>query len=147
MRDKQADKKRERILVLDLDDWCQQFFSSVLKMLDIDFTLATSVEQAREAIEKDAFDLLITDLHVPESLRFLDSCRHRDPTMHFIFMMHRQGEASYQMVYQERTDIVFKPLNMDELIRKIRNAMRQKQRRQMEEELRRLKQAAFRILE
>jgi DNA-binding NtrC family response regulator len=146
MGNPKADKKRERILVLDLDDWCQQFLSSVLKMLDIDFTLATSVDQAREALEKDPFDLLITDLQIPECLRFLDNCRHRDPTMHFIFMVHRQ-EASYQLVYQERTDIVLKPLNMDEIIRKIRNAIRQKQRRQMEEELRRLKQAAFRILE
>ncbi len=143
----QEDKKRERILVLELDDWCQQFLSSVIKMLGLEFTLATSVDEARQALEKDAFDLLITDLQVPESLRFLDTCRSQDPTMHFIFMVEKHREVSYRFIYQERTDIVLKPLNMDEIIRKIRNAIRQKQRLQMEEELRRLKQQVIRILE
>jgi len=42
-------------------------------------------------------------------------------------------------------DIVYKPLCLDEIARKIRHAMHQKNLRQAEEELRRMKQEAFRI--
>jgi DNA-binding NtrC family response regulator len=42
-------------------------------------------------------------------------------------------------------DIVYKPLNLDEIIRKIRHALHQKQLRRAEEELRRLKQEALRL--
>jgi DNA-binding NtrC family response regulator len=139
-------KKRERILVLDLDDWCQQFLSSVIKMLGCEFTLATSVEEAMRALEEEVFDLVITDLKVPEYQRFLENSRQRHPALHFILMTPQRGPTRYVVRY-ERTEIVSKPLSLDEIVRKIREAILQKHRRQMEEELRRLKQAAFRMLE
>jgi hypothetical protein len=45
----------------------------------------------------------------------------------------------------EQVDIVYKPLALDEIAGKIRHAIRQKQVRQAEEELRRLKQEALRM--
>jgi DNA-binding response OmpR family regulator len=42
-------------------------------------------------------------------------------------------------------DIVFKPLSLDETVRKIRHALRQKQLHQAEEDFRRLKQEALRF--
>jgi hypothetical protein len=41
---------------------------------------------------------------------------------------------------------VVKPLCLDEIVRKIRDAIHQKNLRRAEEEIRRLKQTAFRIL-
>ena len=56
-----------------------------------------------------------------------------------------QRNLSNQFFYLEQVDIVYKPLILDEITRKIRHAMHQKNLRQAEEELRRMKQEAFRI--
>ncbi|MDP1760942.1 MAG: hypothetical protein Q8L43_01835, partial [Deltaproteobacteria bacterium] len=56
-----------------------------------------------------------------------------------------QRNLSHQFFYLEQVDIVYKPLSLDEIARKIRHAMHQKNLRQAEEELRRMKQEAFRI--
>ncbi len=146
MRSLEARKKPERILVLDLDDWCQQFLSSVIKMLGCEYTLVTSVEEALKVLSEEVFDLVITDLKVPETPRLLDNCRQRFPCLHFILMTPRRVPTHYLIQY-ERTEIVSKPLSLDEIVRKIRQAILQKHRRQLEEDLRRLRQAAFRMLE
>jgi DNA-binding NtrC family response regulator len=59
-------------------------------------------------------------------------------------MLHHRTQT-HQMVYMEQVDIVYKPLALEEIARKIRHAIHQKQLRQAEEELRRLKQEALRI--
>jgi DNA-binding NtrC family response regulator len=146
MRSPEPRKKTERILVLDLDDWCQQFLSSVIKMLGCEYTLVTSVEEALKVLSEEVFDLLITDLKVPETPRLLDDCRQRFPSLHFILMTPRRVPTHYLVQY-EQTEIVSKPLSLDEIVRKIQQAILQKHRRQLEEDLRRLRQAAFRMLE
>jgi len=106
----------------------------------------TSVAEALQALEESAFDLLITDFKLAQQQqRLLESCRHRDPTMRVIFMLQKRSVTSH-MVYLEHADYVFKPLSLDEIVRKIRDAIHQKNLRRAEEEIRRLKQTAFRIL-
>ena len=136
-----------RILVVDRDDWCRQFLSSVIKLLGFEeFMLVNSVAEALDALQEGAFDLLIADLKFPDYRRLLEDARHRNPTMRFILMVQQRGYTQ-QLVYLEQVDIVYKPLSMDEIIRKIRYAIHQKNLRQAEEELRRLKQETFRLLE
>jgi len=145
MKDKDSACKA-RILVVDRDDWCREFLSSVIKLLGFeDFRLVDSVAEALEAMQECAFDLLIADLKFPDYRRLLEDARHRNPATRFILMMQQRVYAG-QMVYLEQVDIVYKPLSMDEIIRKIRYAIHQKNLRQAEEELRRLKQETFRRL-
>lgn len=141
-----AGSPRGRILVVDQDDWCREFLSSVIKLLGFaDFKLATSVAEALEALQESPFDLVITDLRLPEYHRLLDESRSRHPAVRFILMVQRRT-PTYQLLYLEHTDIVFKPLSLDDIARKIRQALHQKHLRQVEEELRRLTQGTFRIL-
>jgi len=136
-----------RILVVDRDDWCRQFLSSVIKLLGFEeFMLVNSVAEALDALQEGAFDLLIADLKFPDYRRLLEDARHRNPTMRFILMVQQRGYTQ-QLVYLEQVDIVYKPLSLDEIARKIRYAIHQKNLRQAEEELRRLKQETFRLLE
>jgi len=136
-----------RILVVDRDDWCRQFLSSVIKLLGFEeFMLVNSVAEALDALQEGAFDLLIADLKFPDYPRLLEDARHRNPTMRFILMVQQRGYTQ-QLVYLEQVDIVYKPLSLDEIARKIRHAIHQKNLRQAEEELRRLKQETFRLLE
>ncbi len=138
--------RRVRVLVLDPEDWCRDFLSSVIRLCGLqEFKMVASVAEALEALEESTFDLLITDLQMAQQQRLLERFHHRDPTMRFILMLQQRSQHS-QMVYLEHADYVFKPLSLDEIVRKIRDAIHQKNLRRAEEEIRRLKQAAFRIL-
>jgi len=136
---------RGHILVVDQEDWCREFLSSVIKLIGQEFKLVTSVAEALEALKESAFDLVITDLKLPEHRRLLDDVRSRYPATRFLIMVHQRAQMQ-NLMYLEQVDIVFKPLSLDEVVRKIRHAIHQKQLRQAEEEIRRLKQEAFRIL-
>lgn len=145
MMDK-AGSRPGRILVVDQEDWCREFLAAVIKLLGFEeLKLVTSVNEALTALEQSTFDLVITDFKLADNHRLLDDGRSRYPHMRFILMMHQQAPA-HQFLYLEQVDIVFKPLSLDEIVRKIRHAIHQKHLRQTEEELRRLKQEAFRIL-
>jgi DNA-binding NtrC family response regulator len=134
-----------RILVVDQEEWCRAFLASVIKLLGFeDCTLVNTVAEALAALEASDFDLVITDHRQPDYQRLLESARLRHPATRFIVMLH-QRTLSPPYFYLEQVDIVYKPLSMDEISRKIRHAMHQKNLRQTEEELKRMKQAAFRI--
>ncbi|HLD47639.1 MAG TPA: response regulator [Desulfobaccales bacterium] len=134
-----------RILVVDQEEWCRAFLSSVIKLLGfVDLKLVNTVPEALAALEEGPFDLVITDHRQPDHQQLIENARLRHPATRFIVMLHQRNLSS-QVVYFEQVDIVYKPLSMDEITRKIRHAMHQKNLRQTEEELKRMKQAAFRI--
>ena len=134
-----------RILVVDQEEWCRAFLSSVIKLLGfVDLKLVNTVPEALAALEEGPFDLVITDHRQPDHQQLIENARLRHPATRFIVMLHQRNLSS-QFVYFEQVDIVYKPLSMDEITRKIRHAMHQKNLRQTEEELKRMKQAAFRI--
>jgi DNA-binding NtrC family response regulator len=135
-----------RILVVDREDWCREFLSQVIKLLGVpDFRLVTTADEAFSILEETVFDLLITDLHFPDFHRLLENCHRRFPAMRFILMMHRQ--APFQpWAFQERVDVVVKPLSLFEMARKIREAMQLIHRIQVDEAIRRWKQEAFRFM-
>jgi DNA-binding NtrC family response regulator len=134
-----------RILVVDQEEWCRAFLSSVIKLLGIeDLKLVNTVSEALAALEEGPFDLVIIDHRQPDHQQFLESARLNHPAIRFIVMLHQRNLSS-QCFYLGQVDIVYKPLSMDEISRKIRHAMHQKNLRQAEEELRRMRQEAFRI--
>jgi DNA-binding NtrC family response regulator len=134
-----------RILVVDQEEWCRAFLSSVIKLLGYeDLKLVNTVPEALAALEEGPFDLVITDHRQPDHQQLLESARLNHPATRFIVMLH-QRNLSPQYFYLEQVDIVYKPLSMDEISRKIRHATHQKNLRQTEEELKRMKQEAFRI--
>ncbi len=134
-----------RILVVDQEEWCRAFLSSVIKLLGFEeCILVNTVAEALAALEENPFDLVITDHRQPDCQRLLENARLRHPATRFIIMLHQRTQH-HQFFYLEQVDIVYKPLSLDEIARKIRHAMHQKNLRQAQEELRRLKQEAFRI--
>jgi DNA-binding NtrC family response regulator len=136
---------RSRIMVVDQEDWVRDFLSSVIKLCGFEgYTLVNSVTEALEAMEQCPFDLIITDLKQPEHQRLLEQVRSRHPGTRFIVMIPQRAQVQH-LVYYEQVDIVYKPLGLDETVRKIRHALRQKQIHQAEEEFRRLKQEALRL--
>ncbi len=138
-------RSQGRILVVDQEEWCREFLASVIKLLGIEeATLVNTVPEALSALEEGPFDLVITDHRQPDYQALIENARLRHPATRFIVML-QQRTLSNQFFYLEQVDIVYKPLCLDEIARKIRHAMRQKHLRQAEEEFRRLKQESFRI--
>jgi DNA-binding NtrC family response regulator len=136
---------RSRILVVDTEDWVRAFLASVIKLCGYEeYTLVNSVAEALEAIEQCPYDLIITDLKQPQYQRLMEHVHFHHPGTRFIIMMQQRAQVQH-VVYYEQVDIVFKPLSLDETVRKIRHALRQRHLRQAEEEFRRLKQEALRM--
>jgi DNA-binding NtrC family response regulator len=133
------------ILVVDQEEWCRDFLTSVIKLLGIEeFKLVNTVAEALAALDENPFDLVITDHRQPDYQQLLENTRLRYPATRFIIMLQHRNQTN-QMFYLEQVDIVYKPLCLDEICRKIRHAIHQKNLRQVEEELRRMKQEALRI--
>jgi DNA-binding NtrC family response regulator len=134
-----------RILVVDQEEWCRAFLASVIKLLGIeDFKLVNTVAEALSLLDESSFDLVITDHRQPDYQRLLENARLRHPATRFIIMLHQRTQT-HQLFYLEQVDIVYKPLSLDEIARKIRHAIHQKNLQRAEEELRRMKQEALRM--
>ncbi len=137
---------RGRILVVDQDEWVREFMSQVSKFLGLEeLKLATTAEEALTALQESAFDLLITDLALAEHHRLLENFPQRFPGMRVLLMAEPQRRTSH-WVYRSEVDVVVKPFRLDDVVKKIREAIHQKHRQQVEVEFRRLKQEVFRIL-
>ena len=136
---------RGRILVVDQDDWCREFLSQVIKLWDFgEYRLATSVEEANAFLEQLSFDVLITDLNLPQYHQMIQDIRQRFPGMRLIGMLHQRSQLR-NVLYLEQMEIVIKPLSLDEMARKIREAILSKQRHKVEEDIQRLKHDGFRF--
>ncbi len=134
-----------RILVLDQEQWVREFLAAVIKLCGYEGSkLASSVAEALEALEQCSYDLIITDPKQLHYQSFLDQVRSRHPGTRFLIMVQQRAQTQH-LVYYEQVDVIFKPLSLDETVRKIRHAIRQKQLHQAEEDFRRLKQEALRL--
>jgi DNA-binding NtrC family response regulator len=135
-----------RILVVDQDDWCREFLSQVIKLIGFEeFRLVATVDEAMAALQENSFDLVITDFKLPDYHVLLENCRQRFPATRFILMIHQRNQT-HQVTYLEQLEIVVKPLSLDEMARKIREAIHLKHRLRVEEEFRRVKTEVFRLL-
>jgi DNA-binding NtrC family response regulator len=135
---------RGRILVVDQDDWCREFLSQVIKLCGFgEFHLARSAAEANSLLEQLSFDLIITDLNLPQYHQMLEDIRQRFPSMRLIVMLHQRSQL--QLIQMEQIEVVIKPLSLDEMARKIREAFHSKHRHKVEEEILRLKRESFRF--
>lgn len=136
---------RSRILVVDQENWAREFLTAVIKLCGYEeFKLANSIDEALAAVEACSYDLIIVDLRQPHHQRLIEHVRSSQPGTRFIIMVQQRAQVQH-VVYYEQVDIIYKPLSLDETVRKIRHALRQKQLHQAEEEFRRLKQEALKI--
>jgi len=85
-----------RILVVDQEEWCRAFLSSVIKLLGFeDFKLVNTVPEALAALEECPFDLVITDHRQPDHQHLLETARLRHPATRFIVMLHHRLRNGY----------------------------------------------------
>ncbi len=140
----QTDKKKGRILVIDEDDCTCDFLGSIIKLIGFEFEMVKSVEQAMEQLEKTVFDLLITDLHLPNSQQFLEASLEKHPQLQAIIMVH-QRQIFFEAMRLPGAAFIHKPFNFDDIVEKIHQAIHNRNLRQVETQIQRLRHEIFRL--
>ena len=77
-----------RILIVDDERSMREFVSILLRKQGYTVELATSGEEAVEALDQQDFDLVLTDLKMPgiSGLEVLEHAKRRDPSTQVILM-------------------------------------------------------------
>jgi DNA-binding NtrC family response regulator len=140
----QTEKKKGRILILDEDDCTCDFLRSIIKLIGFEFETVKNVEQAMEQMEKAAFDLVITDLHLPNTQRFLEASLEKHPHLQTIIMVHRR-QVFYQVMSLPGAAFIQKPFNFDDIVEKIHQAIHHRSQQQVETQILRLRHEIFRL--
>ncbi len=140
----QAEKKKGRILILDQDDCTCDFLSSIIKLIGFECEMVKNVEQAVEQLEKTAFDLLITDLRLPNSQQFLEASLEKHPHLQTIIMVHRR-QVFYEALRLPGAAFIQKPFNFDDIVEKIHQAIHHRSLQQVETQIQRLRHEIFRF--
>lgn len=140
----QPTRKKGRILVVDQDDCTCDFLSSIIKLTGCEFQLVKNVEQAAELLEQATFDLLIADLHLPNTQQFLEASLEKHPHLQTIIMV-RQRQVFFEAFKLPGAAFISKPFNFDDIVRKIHQAIHHRNLQQVENQIQRLRQDMFRF--
>ncbi len=121
-----------RILVVDDEKEIRGFLTKALsRMGGFHVELAESGKEALQKIEKEPFDLILTDLKMPEmdGLQLItEIAKSRPETLTMMMTGHGTIDSALEAMKRGASDYLMKPLNLDELIVRIRKVLEEKQR-------------------
>jgi DNA-binding NtrC family response regulator len=117
---------KSRLLVLDDERRMVDIVSMVLRRDGHEVTACTSATEALQCLNEEPFDLLITDLRMPDAdgLDVLKRARAAHPTLPVILMTaHASVATAIEAMKEGAVDYVEKPFNNDELKSLVRRAL------------------------
>jgi signal transduction histidine kinase/GGDEF domain-containing protein len=121
-----------RILVVDDEKEIRDFLCKALsRMGGFHVEVAETAEKALKKIEKDPFDLVLTDLKMPkmDGLQLMAEIAKSKPEILTIMMTgHGTIDSALEAMKRGASDYLMKPLNLDELIIRIGKVLEEKQR-------------------
>jgi len=121
-----------RILVVDDEKEIRDFLYKALSRIGgFHVEVAETAEEALKKIEKDPFDLVLTDLKMPkmDGLQLMAEIAKSKPEILTIMMTgHGTIDSALEAMKRGASDYLMKPLNLDELIIRIRKVLEEKQR-------------------
>jgi two-component system response regulator PilR (NtrC family) len=116
----------EKILIVDDERSMRDVLSIMLKRAGYDVTVATDGEEAIAQVEKELFDLVITDLKMPKAggLDVLKAVKECSPdSVVLIITAFASPESAVEAMKLGAFDYLPKPFQVDEVQLKIRNAL------------------------
>jgi two-component system response regulator PilR (NtrC family) len=119
----------EKILIVDDERSMRDVLSIMLKRAGYDVTVATDGEEAIAQVEKELFDLVITDLKMPKAggLDVLKAVKECSPdSVVLIITAFASPESAVEAMKLGAFDYLPKPFQVDEVQLKIRNALGQR---------------------
>ncbi|MGA2315507.1 MAG: response regulator [Thermodesulfobacteriota bacterium] len=121
-----------RILVVDDEKEIRDFLYKALTRLGrFHVEVAETSEEALHKIEKEPFDLVMTDLKMPkmDGLQLMAEIAKSKPEILTIMMTgHGTIDSALEAMKRGASDYLMKPLNLDELIIRIQKVLEERQR-------------------
>jgi signal transduction histidine kinase/GGDEF domain-containing protein len=121
-----------RILVVDDEKEIRDFLLKALTRLKgYDVELAESGEEALKKIEKGNFDLVLTDLKMPntDGLQLVTEIGKSKPEILTVLMTgHGTIDSALEAMKRGASDYLTKPLNLDEMIVRLQKVLEERQR-------------------
>lgn len=115
-----------KILLIEDDiSFCKLLERFLLKKA-YEVTIAFSAEEARLAIKKESFDLILTDLRLPDSdgIRLMTEFKNSNPEIPVILMTgYSDVNTAVKAIKNGAADYISKPFNPDEVLLVITNAL------------------------
>ncbi len=140
-----APKAQKKILVVEQEVHTRELLTSIIKLSGYDCEIVATVEEALETLEKSNFDLLITDLHLPESRKLIESSQQKSPHIRSICMV-QQRTMVFEAMSLSGAVFIPKPFSLDDMIRKIHQTIHEKNMHEISAGLDKLKKDFFRLL-
>jgi len=121
-----------RILVVDDEKEIRDFLHKALSRIgNFHVELASSGEDALQKIEKESFDLVLTDLKMPkmDGLQLMTEIARSKPEILTMMMTgHGTIDSALEAMKRGASDYLMKPLSLDELMIRIRKVLEERQR-------------------
>ncbi len=125
-------KKPERVLVIDDDQSVAQIVELLLAQAGYDVTLAPSATKGLEKFHAEAFDLVVTDLKLPDlsGLEIIRRVKALDDSLPIIMMTSFSSiDSAVQALRSGAVDYIIKPFNNDEFVFSVERAIHERSMR------------------
>ena len=113
---------KERVLVVDDEEGVRNMVRESLSFLGISCSTASNAEEALEIIQREPFDLILSDIRMPgmDGLELLQRIKEDHPDVHVIIMTGYVEEYSFiDVIKAGANDFILKPFRIKELRAKI----------------------------
>jgi len=110
---------KPKILVVDDDRSICKLMGSILEMESYPFRVATSGEQARQAMDEEQFDILVSDIYLGDDsgLHLLERMKTVNSDAEVVIMTaHGSMETAVHAVHNGAFDYISKPFVVDEML-------------------------------
>lgn len=111
-------KERTRILLIDDEESGREALTLILRNVGHHVTGAASGREAAQHLARDKFDIIITDLFLPDTngIDILKDVKNDSPLTEVILITgHASAETAVRAMKEGAYDYITKPLNIDEL--------------------------------
>jgi DNA-binding response OmpR family regulator len=120
---------KPRVLLVDDNETILRTLTSVLKHNDFEVVAASNVNEALAFIGSETFDVLVSDLHMPEpgdGLTVVSAMRHSNPkAVTLIFSAYPEMKNATAAILKQADAILVKPLGVANLVNAIRERLKQ----------------------
>lgn len=121
-----------RVLVVDDEKEIRDFlFRALTRFAGFQVDLAVNGDEALKKIEKETYDLVLTDLKMPltDGLQLIKEISRSKPEILTVLMTgHGTIDSAIEAMKQGASDYLTKPLNLDETILRLKKVLEERQR-------------------
>jgi DNA-binding response OmpR family regulator len=127
--------KRPKILLVDDNEMLRKAIAAVLEKSKFQVSTAANVAEALHLIATKPFDVLLTDLHMPEAgdgFTVVSAMRHTNPNaVTLVFTGYPALQEAAEAILLQADEVLLKPMGMPPLIAVIRDRLEKKKPRVM----------------